>query len=138
MERIATAQSGTYLAQLCLSSKSFFWIATVMMIFSAGFFYWQRARLAHDYGQISLSLSIPNYTGKTTEEWMKKADSWPTWIPHDCGIFFLIFAFIEDALGIISHEFSFHKSCTNFSLVTPVLLCIVIAVGWAVYMFKRK
>lgn len=134
----ATAQAGTYLAELFRSSELFLWFGSGMMIISAGFFYWQRARLAHDYGQISLSLSLPEHTGKTTEEWMKKVDSWPTWIPHDCGIIFITYGFIEDALAIISHDFNFDKCCAAFSLLAAAVLSVVTAISWTIFMLKRK
>lgn len=134
----ATAQAGTYLAELFLSSKSFIWFGSGMMMLSAGLFYWQRALLAHDYGQISLSLSLGEHTGKTTEEWMKKADSWPTWIPHDCGIIFVVYASIEYALGIISHDFNFDKCCPIFLLLATAVMSVFTAISWTIYMLRRK
>jgi hypothetical protein len=79
LERLASAAKDTDLAMIWSSGKTYFWIASALLLVSTALFYKQRSLLAFYYGRIALGeppprhVSVPDY-----ETWADWADSWTT------------------------------------------------------------
>ncbi|MGA2604263.1 MAG: hypothetical protein ABSG14_08545 [Verrucomicrobiia bacterium] len=137
-ERVATADPKAmghdFLASLWSSGLWFLIWGSALMFGSAACFYRQRSRLAWYYGQIALELSLPGYTGRTVDEWLKKADSWDSWIPYQCGFWMCVSAVCEWGLAMLSvYVCEVEQWGSIAALVVVALLC-----GWLVLIRRNS
>lgn len=112
VERIVSIDAGSiaynFVTMLVSSGSIYLITSAVLILIAAALFYKQRSQLAWFYGQIALESTLPNYTERRLEDWLKDADSWETWIPYTCAYWTLVFAIIEFLLAI------FAMRCTAF------------------------
>src|ERR1700730_4793918 len=104
LERIIAADRKSighdFLNGLVSSGSTYMVFASVLMLLAAMFFYKQQSLLAWHYGQIALEISLPNYTARRVDQWLKDADSWETWMPYTFAYWILTFAIVEFVLAI--------------------------------------
>lgn len=79
----------------------YFIIALILLLVAAYLLFKQRSDLAYYYGQISLEISMPGYTGKSINELFEKVDAWSFWYPYFYAIAIIGCAFAEFVVLII-------------------------------------
>jgi hypothetical protein len=137
LERLASANNND-LAAIWSSGKSYFFIASVLMLFSAALFYKQRSLLAFYYGRIARG-KPPNAHEPYPEldQWKEWADSWTTWIPYHSAFWIGVAATLEYALAFLSHEIlSIRQNILCYGSV-PILAAIIAHIGLLVFVKDR-
>lgn len=132
MEKTLSAEEGS-IAYLCLSALSeasiYLVVASILFLGAALFFYRQRSRLAWLYGQIALETSIPQYTEKRIDDWLKEADSWESWIPYNIAFWIAIFAVAQCLLAALSLSFAILRDGAVLYSVA-LLLSMILWLRW--------
>jgi len=134
LERLASAANETDLAAIWSNGKSYFWIASALMLLSAALFYKERSLLAFYYGRIALGEPPEHHASavdyKTWEDW---ADSWTTWIPYHAGFWFAATAVLEYIFALISYKQASIREhvcacglAPILGLVTVVMIMVII------------
>jgi hypothetical protein len=88
--------------------SSYFILALGSLIVSAFFLFRQRSVLAHHYGQISLEVTQPGFTGKSLTTWLREVDDWSFWNLYIYGISLIKCAFVQIFILLI---ITFYKAC---------------------------
>lgn len=147
LDRI-TGTENKFFELVWLSGSPYIILGSVFALLAALFFYLQRSLLAWYYGQISLCIAKKNEAGVnknrkdknqdeySLEDWYAGADSWPTWIRYNAAFGFLILAFLEYGLGLISNKYSF-INCHRFALaICPFLVMLPFYLFWFYLLVK--
>jgi hypothetical protein len=110
-------------------------VGSTMILFSSLFFYTQRSRLAWAYGQLTLTLQDTQIIEKTTEFWLRKADSWGTWQFYRYA-FLCLFAGAAEFGLILTHQLResapISPTFRLIELATPPVLTVICAIFVAV------
>ncbi|HEV3100507.1 MAG TPA: hypothetical protein VGY75_12405 [Candidatus Udaeobacter sp.] len=136
LERLASAAKDTDLATIWTSGKTYFWIASALLLVSASLFYKQRSLLAFYYGRIALGepplphVSVPDY--KTWTDW---ADSWTTWIPYHAAFWVGVVAILEYVFALVSYKRASIQEHVCGYILLPTL---VLAIGLIVMAIVHK
>jgi len=90
--------------QLWGAGPFFILAGSVFCVLSAALFYKERSLLAWFYGQMCLveSLDDSSHIPEQMREYMRRADSWETWIPYTWGFTALFAGFVEYASATLS------------------------------------
>lgn len=84
LDRICGADQDKNTLFSVLGEREQRWVLLGSIFFGLGaaLFYMQRSALAWFYGQLALSLEMPDISGRSPEDWHRDADSWATWVPY--------------------------------------------------------
>jgi hypothetical protein len=118
-----------------IAKGSWYLIASsILVLVAAAWFYKERSQLAWFYGQIALESTIPNYTERRIEDWLKQVDSWEEWIPYTFAYWILIAAIVESLLAI------FAMSCASFERFQFVFAIgiIVLLLPWLLWIRRNS
>ena len=100
------------------SQASYVLLGSVFTAGAGALFYIQRSAPAWFYGQIALSIEIPNFNKVSTKKWYEEADSWATWIPYQA-------AFTALALGVTFYLLALLGGAGLFVMPTSGLSALV-------------
>lgn len=147
LDRI-TGTENEFFKLVWTSGSPYVILGSLFALLAALFFYLQRSLLAWYYGQISLCIAKNNEAGinknrkdknqdeYSLEDWYADADSWPTWFRYNAAFGFLMLAFLEYGLAIISNKYSF-INCHRFTCaIFPFLLMLPFYLFWFYLLMK--
>jgi hypothetical protein len=103
LDRVGSAEpvKDTLFSALWAHERTCVLLGSLCVGSAAACFYKQRSRLAWFYGQICLSVDSPKVSQIATEEWLRDADSWATWIPYQSGFTALIIGAVLYSFALI-------------------------------------
>ena len=103
-------------------------VSSSFMLIGAAFFYKQRSKLAWYYGQISLEMALPNYTGQQLEQWLKNADSWEAWVRYHWAYYSLVLAVLGFILAALAVYIPFMNAFNCFFAFVLLVLFIIMII----------
>jgi hypothetical protein len=148
LDRITGNPSNKYFAQIWACGKPYIILGSIFALLAALFFYLQRSLLAWYFGQISLCVAKGNEKGENKNrkeknedeyginDWYADADSWPTWIRYNAAFGFLMLAFFEYGLGLLSDKCSIINDYRIFCVLAPFLIAFPFYAFWFFLLVK--
>ncbi len=134
LDRIVSADKG-HLVELWAKGYLFIIVGSGLMLFAALFFYRQRSLLAWYYGQISLCIAK---SSEGIADWLRESDSWATWIYYRIAFAFLIVAFVEYGLALLSLKIPNIQKCQYTYAQLPVWTAIIVLTPWLWILSKYR
>lgn len=137
LERLASA-TGSELAKIWSLGEPFFWVGSLLLLFSAALFYKERSLLAFYYGRIALGKPPDGVREGESADWIYYADSRTTWIPYDIAYWLVRAAAIEYVFGFCSGKYQPIRQHVCWYVLIPVIATIVICPCFALIAKDRR